>query len=91
LYLYGIKIQTNIKQNLVKKYARKLQFFQKNFFNFFFFFELGRTRPNHFDSRGSLHCKIVENKDEEEERGGGGEADLRWLLWWLTVLVAMVN
>jgi len=38
LYLYDIKIQTNIKQNLVKKYARKSQFFQKNFFNFFFFF-----------------------------------------------------
>jgi len=24
LYLYGIKIQTNIKQNLVEKYVRKL-------------------------------------------------------------------
>jgi hypothetical protein len=27
LYLYDIKIQTNIKQNLVEKYAGKSQFF----------------------------------------------------------------
>jgi hypothetical protein len=29
LYFYGIKIQTNIKQNLVEKYMEKLQFQKK--------------------------------------------------------------
>jgi hypothetical protein len=29
LYFYGIKIQTNIKQNLVEKYTEKLQFKKK--------------------------------------------------------------
>jgi len=34
LYFYGIKIQTNIKQNLVEEYTEKLQFLKKrNFFN----------------------------------------------------------
>jgi hypothetical protein len=31
LYLYGIKIQTNIKQNSVEKYAGKLQIFEMIF------------------------------------------------------------
>ena len=31
LYLYGIKLQTNIKQNSVEKYARKLQIFEMIF------------------------------------------------------------
>jgi hypothetical protein len=35
LNLYGIKIQTSIKQNLVEKYAGKSQLFQKNFWIFF--------------------------------------------------------
>jgi len=34
LYLYGIKMQTNIKQNLIKLYAEKSQTF-KNIFIFF--------------------------------------------------------
>ena len=38
LYLYSIKIQTNIKQNLVKKNVEKLQFLK------FFFFEFSRTQ-----------------------------------------------
>jgi hypothetical protein len=32
LYFYGIKIQTNIKKNLVEKYTEKLQFQKKIFF-----------------------------------------------------------
>jgi len=32
LYLYGIKLQTNIKQNSVEKYAGKLQIFEMIFF-----------------------------------------------------------
>jgi hypothetical protein len=35
LYLYSIKIQTIIKQNLIKLYAEKSQTF-KNIFNFFY-------------------------------------------------------
>jgi hypothetical protein len=36
LYLYGMKIQTNIKQNSVEKYAGKSQIFSKIFFKYFF-------------------------------------------------------
>jgi hypothetical protein len=32
LYFYGIKIQTNIKKNLVEKYIEKLQFQNKKIF-----------------------------------------------------------
>jgi len=35
LYLYGIKIQTNIKQNSVEKYTGKSQIFWKIFGIFF--------------------------------------------------------
>jgi len=43
LYLYGIKIQTNIKQNSITKYTGKSQIFPKIFF--WKFLELGQTRP----------------------------------------------
>ena len=42
LYLYSIKIQTDIDQNAVKKYTEKSQIFQKYFFEIFF---LGRAGP----------------------------------------------
>jgi len=45
LYLYDIKIQTNIKQNLIEKFAGKSQIFLKGFL---IFFGLGWTWPNHF-------------------------------------------
>jgi hypothetical protein len=32
VYFYDAKIQTNIKQNLVKKYAEELQIFENIFF-----------------------------------------------------------
>jgi hypothetical protein len=35
VYFYDVKIQTNIKQNLVKKYTEKSQMFEKNFEIFF--------------------------------------------------------
>jgi len=35
VYFYDVKIQTNIKQNLVKKYAEESQIF-KNIFELFF-------------------------------------------------------
>ena len=35
LYFYNIKIETNIDQNAVKKYAGKSQIFWKYFFEFF--------------------------------------------------------
>jgi hypothetical protein len=35
VYFYDVKIQTNIKQNLVKKYTEKSQMFEKKFENFF--------------------------------------------------------
>ena len=51
LYLYGIKIQTKIKQN-GRKIREKSINFQKGFF--LNFFRLGRTRPDHFWSRLAL-------------------------------------
>jgi len=44
LYLYSIKIQTNIDPNAVK-YLWKITDFWKEFFLFFLFFGLGPTRP----------------------------------------------
>ena len=41
LYLYSIKIQTNIKQNSVTKYTGKSQIFPK-----IFFLKIFGTRPN---------------------------------------------
>jgi hypothetical protein len=41
LYFYGVKIQTNIKQNLVEKYTEKLQFFKKKKFLKFFLDRVG--------------------------------------------------
>ena len=41
LYFYDIKIQINIKQNLVEKYTKELQFQNKNFFLIFSFPFLG--------------------------------------------------
>jgi hypothetical protein len=35
LYFYNIKIQTNIKQNLVEKYVEKSQTFENIFENYF--------------------------------------------------------
>jgi hypothetical protein len=43
LYFYGIKIQTNIKKNLVEKYMKKITDFDENFF--WNFFLTGRNRP----------------------------------------------
>jgi len=47
LYLYGIKIQTNTKQNLVEKYTGKSQIFFEIIFeeNFLFFSGLGPAQP----------------------------------------------
>jgi hypothetical protein len=47
VYFYDVKIQTNIKQNLVEKYAEESGIF-KNIFFFEFFFGPGWTRPTHF-------------------------------------------
>jgi len=42
VYFYDVKIQINIKQNLVEKYAGELQIFENIFFEFFFW---DRARP----------------------------------------------
>jgi hypothetical protein len=36
VYFYDVKIQINIKQNLVEKYAEELQIFENIFLKFFF-------------------------------------------------------
>ena len=46
LYFYDIKIQINIKQNLVEKYTKELQFQNKNFFfNIFISFSFLGSDP----------------------------------------------
>jgi hypothetical protein len=42
VYFYDVKIQINIKQNLIEKYAGELQIFENIFFEFFFW---DRARP----------------------------------------------
>jgi hypothetical protein len=46
LYFYDVKIQINIKQNLVEEYAEESQIFENIFF--WIFFGPGRTQPTHF-------------------------------------------
>jgi len=80
LYLYSIKIQTNINQNTVKKYTRKSQIFWKYFFDFFL---LGRTWPAISGGAGlalpgpvnknkqwrTLHCSYATWTMEQPGRG----------------------
>jgi hypothetical protein len=48
MYLYGIKIQTNSKQNSTKKFAENHRFFE----DFFFFAMLaGSSKPNRVSGR----------------------------------------
>jgi len=91
LYLYGIKIQTNIKQNSVEKYAGKSQIFINIFLNFFMgldpaqSFWAGAVLSSSVNSGEALHCshRTVEEGTEEEEvekeEEEGRGADLRWL------------
>jgi hypothetical protein len=44
LYFYGIKIQTNTKQDSVKQFVENYRFFEIIFEEIFFFFRTGRTR-----------------------------------------------
>jgi hypothetical protein len=60
LYLYDIKIQTNIKQNLIEKFTRKSQIFLKGFFKKFF--GLGWTWPNHFGLGRTMNSEEGINK-----------------------------
>ena len=46
MYFYDVKIQTNIKQNLVEKYVEESQIFKNIFLKFVF--GPGWTRPTHF-------------------------------------------
>jgi hypothetical protein len=81
VYFYDVKIQTNIKQNLVKKYAEELQIF-KNIFELFFFGP-GWTRPTHFGLSGPVNSGALSTvpmlreqwrwcSEEEEGRGAEG-------------------
>jgi hypothetical protein len=61
VYFYDVKIQINIKQNLVKKYAEELQIFENIFFNFYFWTGLDPahsfwTGPDKSEQWSTLHC-----------------------------------
>jgi hypothetical protein len=86
VYFYDVKIQTNIKQNLVKKYAEELQIFKNIFLKFFF--GPGWTQPTHFGPVNSGALSTVhteqwrqcsEEEEEEKEEEEGRWVDLRWL------------
>jgi hypothetical protein len=51
LYLYGIKIQTNTKQNSVGKYTEKSQIFLEIIFEESFFLEWAGPGPKKIGSR----------------------------------------
>jgi len=65
------KIQTDIKQNLVEKYTKKLQFFKSIFEKKTFLNWVGPGLPAHVNS-GSLYCSYatwtVARPEEEEDR-----------------------
>jgi len=63
LYLYGMKIQTNIKHNSIKKYARKSHIFWKIFFLKFFL--TGQTRPTYFTVGQHCSAQYIETNSGE--------------------------
>jgi hypothetical protein len=68
LYFYDVKIQTNIKQNLVKKYAGKSQIFLKKNFG------PGWTQPTHFGMSGPVNSGALSTVHAEQWRATGEEA-----------------
>ena len=97
VYFYDVKIQINIKQNLVEKYAGELQIFENNFFEFFFGTGLDRARPNPLildwaglvrpsEQWSTLHCscRIVETvqRGRRRKRKRGGPAVASRLCCW---------
>jgi len=93
LYFYDIKIQTNIKQNLVEKYVRKSQFFSEMFFWIFLWTGLDPTHlfwvapdlsgpvnsREWINSLSIVHTEQWRRCSEEEEEEEGTGVDLRWL------------
>jgi len=95
LYLYGMKIQTNIKQNLVEKYARKSQIFEKNLK---FVLDLAKpssvilgwasvVRPRKWKANSGewIHCSFcitveVTWLEEEEEEEEKGRGPADWTM-----------
>jgi len=85
LYLYGIKIQTNIKQNLVEKKLEK----KYNFQNFFWIgsdpahhFGLGRRcQPIKQWASPLFTCSVNSGEEDAEEEEGGGEGEGRRLTY----------
>ena len=89
MYLYGIKIQANIKQNSVEKYAIKSQIFENIFVLNFFLTEpdpaqsfwAGPDLSDPGSSGAALHCSLAEQwrwgakEEEEERREGQGKID----------------
>jgi hypothetical protein len=98
LYLYSIKIQTNIRQNFDRKIHGKVtDFFERIFLGFFWNFFLDSAQsfwsrlalPQPSEQWRTLQCsrRTVENAIEEEEKKeeeGRGLicSNLRWY-WWL--------
>ena len=99
LYFYNIKIQTNIDQNALKKYAGNHKFSENIFLNFF---GLGRTRSSKEKQTGEnsplFTCNVNsgaarERKKKKKRSGGlpGGrpflrELELPVLCCWTAVL-----
>jgi hypothetical protein len=74
LYLYDIKIQTNIKQNLVEKQnVKKLQFL-------IFLIGPNLAQPFWVWPRASplFTCNVNSGEEDAEEEEGGGAGGSRW-------------
>jgi hypothetical protein len=67
LYLYDIKIQTNINQNVIKNLRRKITNFKNDFFEFFL---MGQTRPKRKLGRNLPKMKSGQNRHEREPTCG---------------------
>jgi hypothetical protein len=66
LYLYGIKIHTDINQHGVEKYAGKSQFFPKMIFWIYIFFRLGRPGPIKRLSWNQPKMKLGQDRPKRE-------------------------
>jgi hypothetical protein len=86
LYFYDVKIQTNIKQNLVKKIREEITNFLK------IFFRSGLAPAHSFwagpdlEQWSTLHCS---RRTVESDRRRSKRRELTGQRWWLTVLVAV--
>jgi len=87
LYIYGMKIQTNIKQNSVKKIRREITNFSKCFFL------LGWSRPTYFGLGRIMNSGDERWRSRRKRKRGAREltygGSCEGSRWWLQVVAAL--